>query len=63
MKLVLMLLMAWLIDSLLLWWWGRVFLPEVGLTAPDLFVWIASLLPLMIAAAFVGVIRSVVSDT
>lgn len=39
----------WLLAALLSYWWGRVLLPEVGLSAPEYWTWFWSLLPVIIS--------------
>jgi len=38
---------SWLLGSALFYWWGRVLLPEVGLTAPNYWTWFWASLPII----------------
>lgn len=44
-------LAGWFLGALLGYWWGRVMLPAMGLTAPEYWTWFWAALPLMISGA------------
>lgn len=61
MRLAVFVVSAWLLGALLSYWWGRVLLPEVGLTASGYWTWFFSLVPVMIGATVAQVVKEVLA--
>lgn len=57
MKTFLVLLGVWALTALFSYWWGRIVLPEMGLTAPGYMTWFWGWLPLLISMLLGAVIK------